>query len=250
MKTKLTLILAVLILSFQCHTFAEERAVKKAKKYDAKIPVRIIKEVPLPKGYHEGLYYDGKNMWVCNGEKGNIWVVNPDTGKVLSEIEPVGSFTEGITAADNGTFWVTDWEEKMIYRVKIGEGKMSVEYEIDLSPAHPAGVVWTGDRLYMITWTRGLGTKYHLMQLNKNERMFRKMLIKRIHEPAHLAWDGKNLWITSWYNQLVYKVDVETFEIVGSFRAPVRDVTGIVWDGEYFWLTGTRSNLYQLKVGE
>ncbi|MFQ5953007.1 MAG: hypothetical protein ACE5JK_06355, partial [Candidatus Omnitrophota bacterium] len=166
------------------------------------------------------------------------------------EIKSIGTFTEGITAYGDGTFWLTDWEAKKIYRVTIKEGKMSVEYEIELDPAHPAGVVWTGENLYMITWTRGMGTTYHLMQLDENERMFRKMRIKRIHEPAHLAWDGSHLWITSWYSQLVYKIDVETFKIVGSFRSPAPDATGITWDGEHFWITGTRADLYQLEVGE
>ena len=251
MKTKFTA--TFIILLFICPNFAssdEERTIQRAQKYEAKIPASVVKKISLPKGYHEGLYFDGKNIWVCNGENGNIWIMNPKTGKIVSEVIPIGTFTEGITPYGDGTYWLTDWEAKMIYRVNIEKGTMSAEYEINIEPAHPAGVVWTGENLYVITWTRGMGTKYHLMQLDENERMFRKMRIKRIHEPAHMAWDGKNLWITSWYNQLVYRVDVNTFEITGSFRAPMKDVTGIAWDGKYFWLTGTAADLYQVEVGK
>ena len=249
---RLTLLLAVSFLVFfsSGNASPEEKIFKRAKEYKAKIPVRVVKKIPLPEGYHEGLYYDGKNLWLCNGEGGNIWIISPRTGDIVSEIKPIGGFTEGITAYGDGTYWLTDWEDKKIYRIRINGKKMSVEYEIDLDPAHPAGVVWTGEKLYMITWTRGMGTQYHLMQLDENEHMFIKMRIKRIHEPAHLAWDGKHLWITSWYNQLVYKVDVETFQIMGSFRSPAPDTTGIAWDGKHFWITGTRADLYQVEIGE
>ena len=230
---------------------AEVPTLKRAKDYKANIPVRVIKKVPLPRGYHEGLLFDGKHIWVNNGEKGKTWIVDPDTGEVTSEIEPAGTFTEGITAYGDGTFWVTDWDEKKLYRVTIKDNKMEPEYDISLDPARPTGVVWTGENLYVITWTRGVGgTSYHLMQLGEQEHMFSKLRIKRIYEPTQLAWDGKYLWITSWYSQLVYKVDVNTFKILGSFESPVSDTTGIAWDGKHFWLTGTYSALYQLELLE
>ncbi|MGB2630041.1 MAG: glutaminyl-peptide cyclotransferase [Candidatus Omnitrophota bacterium] len=251
MKIKIVAIFLALLLLPGIASSEEDRTLERAEKYESRIPAEVVKELPIPKGYHEGLYFDGSDIWLCNGENENIWVIDIKTGKVKSEIKPVGEFTEGITAAGDGTYWLTDWEDKKIYKVKMADGEMSVEYEIDLSPAHPAGVVWTGKRLYMITWTRSVvGTEYHLMQLNEKERMFRKMRIKRIHEPAHLAWDGKYLWITSWYSRMVYKVNVDTFKIIGSFHSPAKDTTGIAWDGKHFWITGTRANLYQVKVGE
>ncbi|MEA3489339.1 MAG: glutaminyl-peptide cyclotransferase [Candidatus Omnitrophota bacterium] len=228
---------------------AEVPDLKRAKGYQGNIPVRVIKEVPLPKGYHEGLFHDGENIWVNNGENGNTWLVDTGTGEVMSEVIPPGTFSEGITIADNGTFWVTDWNEKKIYRVKIEAGRMNVEYDISLDPARPTGIVWTGEKLYVLTWERGLGTKYYLMQLDREEHMSRKMRIKRIHEPSQLAWDGRRLWITSWYSDLVYKVDVDTFSVLGSFRSPAKRTTGIAWDGKHFWLTGTHAGLYQVEVG-
>ncbi len=249
-RISLFLILAFLLTPARA-AFSEVPDLKKAKEYDAKIPIKVVREIPLPKGYHEGLFYDGQHMWVCNGEKGNIWLVDLGTGAVDSEIEPPGTFTEGVTLSGKGTFWVTDWDEKKLYRVKVEDDKMVVDYDISLEPAHPTGVVWTGKNLYVITWTRGVtGTTYHLMQMDEDERLFRKMRIKRIHEPAHLAWDGHYLWITSWYSRLVYKVDVETFRVLGSFRSPAVAPTGITWDGQYLWITGTRAGLYQVEVGK
>jgi len=125
---------------------------------------------------------------------------------------------------------------------------MVAERAVSLEPAYPAGVIWTGEKLYVITWTRGIGTKYGLLRMNKEGELLDEIRIKRIHEPAHLAWDGKYLWITSWYNQKVYKISTEDFKILGSFDSPAKDTTGIVWDGEGFWITGTHDDLYKVKL--
>ena len=241
------LVVFTLLLSFS-FAEAEDPQVGKAKKYEKGIPTKVIKKVPLTRGYHEGLFFDGKNIWVNNGKNGNTWIVNPDTGDIISQIKPIGTFTEGLTAAGDGSFWVTDWDEKKLYRVNVTDNKMVEEYSVPLAPVHPAGVAWTGDRLYVITWTRGMGTKYHLLEYDGHGNRMRKLRIKGIHEPAHLAWDGEHLWITSWYNRLVYRMDVSTFEITGSFKSPAADTTGIVWDGNSFWITGTHVGLYQVKL--
>ncbi len=235
---------------FSCGVaFSEDLAIKRAEEYQSKIPVSLVKRITLPKGYHEGLFFDDRFIWVSNGEGKNTWLIDPATGSIASEITSPGSFTEGIVASGDGTFWVTDWLDKKLYRTTLENGKMIIKHAIDLAPAHPAGLVWTGRRLFVVTWTRGLGTKFHLLEFDEKGNLLGKIRIKRIHEPAHLGWDGKHLWITSWYNQLVYKIDTDKFKILGSFKSPAPDTTGITWDGRYFWVTGTHADLYQLEVG-
>jgi glutamine cyclotransferase len=244
-------ILSLVIISFlflSRSAFPETLVLEKAKDYEAKIPVRVVKEFPLPEGYHEGLFFNNGRIWVNNGKGGRTWLVDTDSGSVVFEIKPVGTFAEGITTKGDGAFWLTDWDEKKLYRVRIKGSEMIPEYEMSLAPAHPTGVAWADEKLYMITWTKGIGTKYHLMQLDKEGNIVQKIRIKRIHEPAHLTWDGRHLWITSWYNQLVYKVDINTLRIMGSFRSPAPKTTGIAWDGECFWITGTYAGLYRVEV--
>ena len=246
MKTKLLFI--TICLTFLASSSLGEKTLKKDESYEGDLGIQVIRKITLPKGYHEGLYLDGGNIWVCNGKKINTWVIDTSNGKVSSKIIPVAGFTEGITQVGEGDFWVTDWDDKKLYRVKIKENKMVAERAVSLEPAYPAGVIWTGEELYVITWTRGIGTKYGLLRMNKEGELLDEIRIKRIHEPAHLAWDGKYLWITSWYNQKVYKISTEDFKILGSFDSPAKDTTGIVWDGEGFWITGTHDDLYKVKL--
>ena len=214
------------------------------------ISASIIKKVPLPKSYHEGITLDGPDIWVINGEKGKVWIVDTSSGKTLSTIDPIADFTEAVSKKSDNLFFVSDWDEKKIYKARLENNKLVAESSVSVSPAHPAGILWIGDRLLVITWTRGLGTKFDLLEMDGEMKVLRKISIQAIQEPAHLAWDGKYLWITGWYDSLVYKIDIGKLEIVGDFLAPCSRATGIVWDGKYFWLTGTYSDLYRMEVAE
>ena len=80
---KLTAFLAFLafLFIFPNYAFSEDKTIERAKEYRTKIPVKVIKKVPLPRGYHEGLFFDGENIWYLpfEGENGFIiYQCNPD----------------------------------------------------------------------------------------------------------------------------------------------------------------------------
>ena len=248
---KLTLILLTITsLSASPLAFAEDPDIKKARGFEKNIPIRVIRKIVLPTAYHEGLFYDGRHIWVANGQGGNTWIVDPESGSIVSEIEPVGSFTEGIAEAGENKLWVTDWEDKKLYKVTISKTYMVKESEVSFDPAHLTGIIRAGSDVYMITWERGLGTKYYLLQIDADGNVLKRMRIKTMHEPAHMAWDGKHIWITSWYDSRVYKLDPKTFTFLAYFKAPIPKATGITWDGKHLWITGTYQQLYQVEVVE
>lgn len=211
------------------------------------IEAKVVRKLDLPSGYHEGLFFDGKNIWLANGECGKIWIIDIATGGISRTLNPVGPFTEGI-AKSGDSYFITDWETKKIYRARLEDDNFVSESEASLEPAHVAGVVLAGNRLFVVTWTRGFGTRFDLVELDGNFKVLRTFRIQRIQEPSQMAWDGKYLWISSWYSRLVYRVDIDIMEITGCFHSPVSLTTGIVWDGKYMWLTGTYGDLYQLEI--
>ena len=251
---KFALTTSILLIFLTLPSFAEflessGTFFKKSKDHKAMMPTKTIRKIPLPKGgYHEGLLLEGGNIWINNGEKKNTWVIDLKTGKKIREIIPPGTFTEGITHAPGGKYWVTDWDTKKLYLVNIKDNKMIPETEISLAPSYPTGVVWNGTHLYVIIWTRGIGTKYHLLKFDKDGKLLLKAKMQGIQEPSQITWDGKYLWITSWFNRRVYKIDPETLERKGYFRSLIENTTGIAWDGKYFWVTGTKEPLRQIKL--
>ena len=238
----------VLSAVFTSLSFADATIMKKSKDYCG-INVKTIRTLSIPRWYHEGLYVDGDSIWVANGREGNIWVVNMKSGEIVSEIESPAGFTEAVVKTAGGKYLATDWDDKKLYEVVFDGGKTVSKKEVfDFTPSHPAGIVPVGDRLLVILWTRGMGTKFEILELDKDFKETERVLIRDIQEPAHMAWDGKYLWVTGWYNRRVYRVDLKSWDITASFRAPFNKVTGIAWDGKYLWVTGTYADLYQLSV--
>ena len=214
------------------------------KDYDS----QVVKKIPIPKGYHEALLVEGADIWVTNGKGLKTWVVDKASGSMKNELAGVAGFTEGITRMPDGTYMTADWQEKKIYRVRVMENRMFPIAEKSVAPAFPAGVLWNGSRLYVVTWTRGMGTKFNILEMDEKFDVIRRISVPHIQEPAHLAWDGRYIWISSWYSKTAYKINPQNWMIIGQVRSPISRATGIAWDGRYLWLTGTYSDLYQLQV--
>ena len=213
------------------------------------IPAKVTAKVAVPTWYHEGLYLDGKNIWVNNGLKGKTWAIDTDSGKIMKEINPAGTFTEAITSMEKGIYIVTDWDVKKIYTARIENNMMSAEKEISTEPSHPAGAIWNGKNLFVITWTRSLaGTKFNLLKMDSAFNILKNYEIKKIQEPCQMAWDGKSLWISSWYDRRIYRMDPDTMDVTGYIESPVKKTTGVAWDGKYLWVTGTYSDLYKIEL--
>lgn len=220
-----------------------------SSKQDKLIESRVAARIEIPTWYHEGLYFDGNNIWVANGLKGNVWIVDLSSGKVVKELKTSGTFTEAIASTDEYPYLVSDWDLKKIYSARLENNIMSSDKEFSVEPAHPTGMTWNGKNLFVITWTRSLtGTKFHLLKMDARLNTLLTHKIREIQEPCQITWDGKNLWISSWYEDRIYKIDVDTLDVLGYFKSPVKKTTGIAWDGSSLWVTGTYSDLYRIEL--
>lgn len=245
-----TVLIMLVVICVAGRLFASEQSLTVAKEFK-RIDARVVKQLGVPRSYHEGLYYDGKSIWLSNGELGKTWIIDTNSGAVLSEIEPVAGFTEAITSKGDGTYYTTEWYEKKIYHVTLDGSKLVVNASVSVAPSHPAGAVWNGLCLYVILWDRGFfGTKFSIIEMDEKMNIADKVQILTIQEPCQLAWDGSYLWMTSWYDQKAYKIDISTWQAIGYFCTSLDKTTGIAWDGKYFWLTATYGDLYKMELSE
>ena len=246
-----SVLIIMLVFLFVCQAVsAENLMITYSDDYKKNILVEKVRTISLPKGYHEDLYLDGEKILISNGNDINTWVMDIGTGVLLSEIEPIGEFTEAMIPVGD-IFWVTDWEDKKVYRVKIDDNKMYSEDERSLAPAHPAGMIQVREKVYIIIWTRSInGTKCHLVEFDLDGNVLRKIQITKILEPSQMTWDGSYLYITSWFSNIVYRIDVNVWKITASFKSPAKKTSGIAYDGSHFWITGTYDDLYKIKILE
>ena len=254
MKKFLLTLLILVIFSFPVSAGDKPfkiNVLKKATAYETDIPVNITKAFELPDGYHEGISIKGDELWLANGKNGKVWIIDLPSGVVTKELENDKTFLETIFFGAGESLWATDWDSMDLCRLKIEDKKLASESVTTFSPAHPAGALWTGDSFYVITWTRSMaGTRYHLLKLDENFSVIKKIRIVGIEEPSQMAWDGKFLWISSWFSRRVYKVDPSTAKLLGHFRTGIEKTTGIYYDGRYFWFTGTKEGLYKAEILE
>jgi glutamine cyclotransferase len=241
----LACLLAALLVS---QSWAEQSMARKSEDC-RQIKFSVKQKIELPKWYHEGLFIDGDSMLVANGNGGKIWRVDTASGKVTSQIRSPSGFTEAIAKMPGGGYMLTDWDDEKLYKIKFTGTDIAIEGVLfDFTPAHPAGAVIAGGRIFVIVWTRGLGTRFDIIELDKDIKEVSRIRVMDFQEPAHMAWDGRYLWITSWYDRNVYKVNPDTWTIISYFRAPCNKPTGIAWDGKYIWITGTYADLYKVEL--
>ncbi len=212
-----------------------------------KISSEIIEEIELPKGYHEGIFLENNKMFINNGEGIDTWIIDIITGEQTGAIKPISTFTEGIYKKGD-KYIVSDWDSKKVYEVEIKDGKMEEIKSVSFKPYRPTGLIGIGELTYVITWERGMGTKYFLNVLDENFELIEKVKLNDISEPSQICWDGEHFLISSWYSKRVYLVAPGTYRTIAYFKAPAKDTTGVFFDGEYYWVTGTYSNLYKMRI--
>lgn len=226
---------------------AKSLTLERAADYKYMTP-SVVRTVSLPKSYHEGLFYDNGFMWVANGKGGNVWKIDLASGSIISELDSFGKFTESMVRSDTGSYYLSDWDEKKVYRIAIDGSRIIEEASLSIAPAHPAGLAWAKNALLVLTWTRGVfGTKFEILELDSSLAIMRRIGVGAIQEACQMAWDGSHLWISSWFDGKVYKVDIDRWIIMGHFSSPVELTTGLAFDGASLWITGTNSDLYRME---
>ena len=117
-KYSIKILLCVFVLVVATgQAFSEELSFQKSESFGKELDAKVIKKIEIPKGYHEGLFLEGKNIWVANGQDIATWVIDLNTGDMIKEIKAVGPFTEGIISAGEGKYWVTDWDDEKLYKI-------------------------------------------------------------------------------------------------------------------------------------
>ena len=57
-----------------------------------------------------------------------------------------------------------------------------------------------------------------------------------------VAFDGKNLWVADWKEDLIYEIDPVSGKALGSMPSPGPRPTGLAWDGTHLWVADLHWN--------
>ncbi len=215
---------------------------------------KIIHAIPAPARDTRDLAFDGKCLWIGASGTYYLYQIAPENGEIVKVIPTTIPKPYGLTF-DGNYLWVTDNLNHEIQQVDTSDGTVLKTFPTPADPAqsYPYGLAWDGERL----WHND--TKGPHIETSGDSTFCMDTLGNVIATyPAHggyptgLAFDGKFLWCSENEFDVIHKIDISTFAVVRTIKAPGGDYpNGLTWDGQYLWVSNNDADsIYQLDVNE
>ncbi|GIL20779.1 MAG: hypothetical protein DWB56_05950 [Candidatus Jettenia sp.] len=216
-------------------TYAELTPIKD---YLLQIPIPKVKRV-------EGIAWDGKNLFVLDGEKEKIHRINPDSGELVQSLVLKKKKLKGLSFDEKErALWTADEGKKTLMLLDPSNGKTlkTIPMKIPVRFDSIEGIAWDGEYLWLAMYA-GFSSSFNKINLKTGE-IERSMFADCY--PRGIATDGKELWSIC-YNMNKFpskidkrKMDKEDHKMLRS-RTFIEDIdkdaepTGLVFDGKHLW---------------
>ncbi len=212
------------------------------------VPGTVLEAFPLDLKTPTGLAWDGEALWVADLQSATLNAVDPETGKVLRQVDAPGYLPLGLTW-DGARLWVVDGADKTAYAWNPDTG--ITERALPLDTDTPEGIGWDGKDLWTLDARAGL-----LVRLDESDgTTFRSLPCPTSGGPRKgqeigLAFDGKSLFVSDRVTDTIYRVDPATGAVLDDFPSPGPYPAGLAWDGEALWNVDFETRtLYRLSTG-
>jgi glutamine cyclotransferase len=141
-------------------------------------------------------------------------------------------------AWDGTTLWISDENEKKLFRIDPLSGRVKYSFRYE---GIPAGMAWDGKNL----WQADSSAK-KIDKLTRRGKIVHSINLDRVETFSGLTYDGNNLWQVD-YSGTWYKIDLSVEKIENAYNWG-QNVWGIAHDGSEFWyLDDTTPALVQIS---
>ncbi|MEO0076589.1 MAG: choice-of-anchor D domain-containing protein [candidate division WOR-3 bacterium] len=225
----------------------------------------VINAIPAPANA-SGLCWDGQYLWCgaygVNGD--TLYKINPTNGTILKRFKwhsnsNADCYGLAFDTINNGSLWVLSHYSA----TAVGDSIFLVDTingayirAIRAKTRYMAGLANDGQHLWHCAYYQPDGRAYHI---NKYTGVvFDSIDIPSLPQPWGATWDGQFLWVCNDGNfggtHSVYKINVNTHQIIDSFASPGTRPFGLAWDGIYMWVLAngpspTGKVAYQIDLG-
>lgn len=218
----------------------------------------VINAIPAPRNA-SGLCWANGALWCgAYGTQGDtIYKFEPVNGNVLKKFKWRNSadcYGLAFDTINGGSLWVSDHSAgDSIFLIDTITGARIRAFRA--RKTYMAGIANDGHNLWNCCYYSPDGRVYGL---NKVDGVpFDSFDTPQIPQPWGATWDGNYLWVCNDGNyggtHSIYKININTHQIVDSFTSPGTRPMGLAWDGSYLWVIAigpspTGRNAYQIDL--
>jgi sugar lactone lactonase YvrE len=190
-----------------------------------------------------GMASDGKNIYAADSKSDKIYRLDPESGKVIEEIDAPGYRIQGMTF-DGKLLWLVDAEENVL--LQFDPIRQTTEKTIWCPAKRPTGLAWDGQYLWL-----GDSRPGRLLQVSTEDGTTIKTLPSPAANPIGLAFDGKYLWVADRISDRIYMVLPASGEVILMFDAPSDYAWGLAFfDKELYCADYQADSIYVIKADD
>ena len=208
---------------------------------------QIIHRIASPSTSTGELAFDGENIWMASPGDNSLYNLSPSDGSVIGIIE-VDTDPRGLTY-DGTALWVADRSNRILQQ--IDPKNEVIMQQFDLDNFRSAGLAWDNGNLWLANNQQNTTIGDSIYYISSTTGNIINSRTPFGTQPAGLAFDGTYLYQTDNDDDVVYKIDPESFMVVETFPTPGGEfANGLTFDGTYLWVSNNDSDsLYQMDIG-
>ena len=214
----------------------------------ASTPGDVVSSFPTPAGCPSGLTWDGKNIWLTDWRKAQLYKIDPESGEILKTI-PAPCFKPQGLAWGNGRLFVSD------VQTFVNEYQAGIIYVLDPETGTVEASYTTPGRS-----PRDLGFdgQYLLVVDDKEDKVYKLnpddgTTITSFDTPGRngqgLCFDGTYIWISDRIRDEIYMITADEGLVVMTLYAPGSYACGLAWDGQHLWnVDFAADTIYKIRI--
>jgi len=208
----------------------------------------VVGTIAIPGGSQAGMGITDNYLYVTNYTQGRIYMLNPTSGSVMGSFAAAGGTnTRGLAGVGTGYLWQNQGYSSPYptYQTNATTGSVYASFNMPAVYCHGIDPLCTGDG--------GAGTSYLIVSCYSSYRIYFMTTAGSIASSMtitpqmyDIAYDWRNELIWGGMNSAVCSAVNTTGSTVASFSAPVGNIYGMAYYGQYLYVGGTSGNIYRI----